>query len=97
MKIWDKELLDKYAKKHAGADSALQRWIDIVEESHWQSHNELKQVFPSADYVGNGRYVFNIQGNNHRLVAIVVFVAGIVKIRFVGTHAQYDKIDCKTI
>ena len=71
--------------------------LTFVEESHWQSHNELKQIFPSADYVGNGRYVFNIQGNNHRLVAIVVFVAGIVKIRFVGTHAEYDKIDCKTI
>jgi mRNA interferase HigB len=97
MKIWDKELLEKYAKRHAGANNALQRWIDIVEENEWKSHNELKLLFPSADYIGNSRYVFNIQGNNHRLVTVVVFVSGIVKIRFIGTHAEYDKIDCKTI
>jgi mRNA interferase HigB len=97
MKIWDKELLDKYAVKHASIRNALQHWIDFVEEAEWKSHNELKLDFPSADYVGNSRYVFNIQGNNHRLVAVAVFVSGIIKIRFIGTHAEYDKVDCKTI
>jgi mRNA interferase HigB len=53
--------------------------------------------FPAADYVGNSRYVFNIRGNNYGVVAVVVFISGILKIRFVGTHFEYDKIDCKTI
>lgn len=75
----------------------MQHWIDFVEEANWKSHNELKLDFPSADYVGNNRYVFNIQGNNHRLVTVVVYVTGILKIRFIGTHAEYDKINCKTI
>jgi mRNA interferase HigB len=97
MKIWDKELLDKYALKHANARNALQYWIDFVEEVEWKSHNELKLDFPSSDYVGNNRYVFNIQGNNHRLVVVVVYVSGIVRIRFIGTHAEYDKINCKRI
>ncbi|MDR2146855.1 MAG: type II toxin-antitoxin system HigB family toxin [Tannerella sp.] len=97
MRIRNKEILDRCSAKHAGAREALQHWIDFVEESEWQTHNDLKLDFPSADYVGNNRYVFNIQGNNHRLVAILVFVSGIVKIRFVGTHAEYDKIDCKTV
>ena len=57
----------------------------------------LKQDFPTANYVGNGWYVFNIQGNNYRLIAIVLFIKGYLKIRFLGTHAEYDKIDCKTI
>jgi len=97
MIIWDKELLDKYGIKHANARSALQHWIDVTEEAEWKSHTEIKLDFPSADYVGNNRYVFNIQGNNYRLVAVVVFVSNIIKIRFIGTHAEYDKINCKTI
>ena len=97
MKIWDKELLDKYIIKHIDVKDSLQQWIKIIEKAEWKSHNELKRYFPSADYVGNNRYVFNIRGNNYRLVAVVVFISGILKIRFIGTHAEYDKIDCKTI
>jgi mRNA interferase HigB len=62
-----------------------------------QNHNELKQAFPSADYIGGARYIFNIKGNGYRIVAVVVFVAGTLTIRFVGTHNDYNKIDCKTI
>ncbi len=53
---------------------------------------------PSADFVGNNRYVFNIKGNNYRTVVLVVFFAGTVAIRFIGTHYEYDKIkDIKNI
>ena len=98
MKIWDKELIDKFTDKHTDASSAFQCcWIDIVEDAEWKSHAELKMSFPSADYVGNNRYVFNIRGNNYRMVVVVVFIAGMLKIRFLGTHAEYDKVDCKTI
>jgi len=97
MRIRNKELLDKYAIKHASVKNALQRWIDFVQEVEWDSHYELKLDFPSADYVGNSRYVFNIHGNNYRLVVIVLFLEGYLNIRFVGTHAEYDKIDCKTV
>ena len=48
-------------------------------------------MFPSADYVKNGRYVFNIGGNNYRVVAVVIFIGGVMNIRFVGTHPEYDK------
>ena len=54
-------------------------------------------MFPSADYVKNGRYVFNIGGNNYRVVAVVIFIGGVMNIRFVGTHSDYDKIDCAII
>ena len=72
--------------------------LKFVEKTEWKSHAELKQAFPSADYVGNDRYVFNISGNKFRLVTIVVFFQGFLHIRFVGTHAEYDKIkDIKNI
>jgi len=97
MIIRNKSLLDKYAVKHASVRNNLQHWINFVEETEWKSHNELKRDFPSADYVGKNRYVFNIQGNNYRMVVIALFVEGYLKIRFIGTHAEYDKIDSKTI
>lgn len=66
-----------------------------IEAADWKNHNELKNDFLSADYVGNNRYVFNIRGNNYRIVAIVVFFAGRMTIRFIGTHKEYDRIDAK--
>jgi len=50
-----------------------------------------------TDYIGNSRYVFNIKGNDYRLVAVVLFSIGMVTVCFIGTHAEYDKIDCLTI
>ena len=97
MIIRKRELIDSFVTKHADAQKALQRWIDIVEEAEWQSHADIKLSFPSVDYVGNGRYVFNIKGNNYRLVTVIVFIAGLLTIRFIGTHAEYDKIDSSTI
>ena len=63
----------------------------------WHNHAELKQTFLSADYVKNGRYIFNIGGNKYRVVAVVIFIGGVMNIRFVGTHSEYDKIDSSTI
>ena len=92
MKILKFKLLKDFARKHPDSADALMRWAEYVEKT------ELKQAFPSADYVGNDRYVFNISGNKFRLVTIVVFFQGFLHIRFVGTHAEYDKIkDIKNI
>ncbi|GHV69183.1 hypothetical protein FACS1894199_17490 [Bacteroidia bacterium] len=97
IQILNKIEIEQYMLKHAITQSALQAWIDKVEAVEWKNHNDLKQLFPSADYVGNARYVFNIKGNGYRIVAVVVFVMGFISIRFIGTHAEYDKIDCATI
>lgn len=97
MIIANKELLDDFVLAHANAVKPLNKWIDEVKAAQWTSHFDLKKTFPSADYVKNGRYVFNIGGNNFRLVAVVIFIGGVMNIRFVGTHAEYDKIDSATI
>lgn len=68
-----------------------------MKAAEWKNHAELKKMFPSADYVKNGRYVFNIGGNNFRVVAVVIFIGGVMNIRFVGTHPEYDKIDSAVI
>ena len=76
---------------------ALERWYHIALQAEWRNLSEIKEDFPATDYVGNQHYVFNIKGNNYRLVVVVKFSIGRVFIRFVGTHAEYDKIDCSTV
>jgi mRNA interferase HigB len=97
MQVLNKIQIEQYMVKHAITKNVLQTWIDIVEAAEWKNHNDLKQTFPSADYVGNARYVFNFKGNGYRIVAVVTFVMGFLSIRFVGTHAEYDKINCEII
>jgi mRNA interferase HigB len=58
---------------------------------------DVKETFRSADYAGNDRYVFNIKGNKYRLVALIHFNRRTLYIRFIGTHREYDDVDCSTI
>ena len=97
MIISNKVLLDDFVQSHAQSASPLNKLVEKVKAAVCKNHAELKQSFPSADYVKNGRYVFNIGGNNYRIIAVVVFVGGVMNIRFVGTHSEYDKIDASTI
>ena len=97
MFIANKEILDEFVQRHAQSAAPLNKWVERVKCAEWHNHSDLKRMFPSADYVKNGRYVFNIGGNSYRLVAVVIFIGEVVNIRFVGTHAEYDKIDSSTI
>lgn len=77
--------------------TALERWYDTAFNADWHNLSEIKYDFPTTDYVGNQHYVFDIRGNKYRLVVVIKFTIGRIYIRFVGTHAEYDKIDCSTI
>ncbi len=77
---------------------ALEKWYDDVIQADWKNFSDLRRDYPSADYVGNQHYVFNIRGNKYRLIVVVKFTIGRVFIRFVGTHKEYDEIkDCSLI
>jgi mRNA interferase HigB len=97
MRIKNKYLLDKFEKKHVDSVRALQKFIDIVEEAQWHNLNDIKVDFNSVDYVSNERYVFNIKGNNYRIIAVIIFIEDVFTIRFIGTHAEYSKINAKKI
>ena len=98
MKLLKYKLLKDFWKSHRDAEAPLIRWAEYVENCNWKNHADLKETFPSADYVGNDRDVFNISGNKYRLITVVVFFNGFLQVRFVGTHAEYDKIkDIKNI
>lgn len=96
--ISHRKLIDFYGSDgHGDAKVALERWYDIAQRAEWHNLADIKEDFPSTDYVGNQHYVFNIRGNNYRLVVVIKFTIGRLFVRFVGTHSEYDKIDCKNI
>jgi hypothetical protein len=99
MRIVSHRKLKEFYETKGYEDSriALERWYDIAEKAEWKNLSDIKADFLSADYVGNQHYVFNIRGNNYRLVVVVKFTIGYIFIRWVGTHKEYDKIDCSTI
>lgn len=86
-----------YNEKHKDSRTALEDWYFKTTKANWKDLSGIKKTFNSVDYVGNNRFVFNIKGNNYRLVAIVIFASQKVYIRFIGTHAGYNRIDCKNI
>lgn len=93
-----KKLKEFYETKgYENSRISLERWYDIAENAKWKNLSDIKVDFLSVDYVGNQHYVFNIRGNNYRLVVVVKFTIGYIFIRWVGTHKDYDKIDCSTI
>lgn len=97
MRVITEEPLRLYISKHPDTKSALQNWLKIVKEAKWENFSDVKRSFNSVDSVGNQHYVFNIRGNNHRLVVVIKFTIKWVYIRFIGTHDEYNEIDCSTI
>ena len=98
MRVISFSMIRDFIAKHADADVALRDWYKRTTKANWSNFADIKQTFNTVDYVGNDRYVFDIKGNNYRIVAVVLFINKKVYMRFVGTHEEYDKIkDIKNI
>ena len=79
------------------AKGALQSWHDEALKADWKTPQEIKEHYRSASICGNNRVVFNIAGNKYRLVVEMQYQAGIVWVKFIDTHAQYDKINVENV
>ena len=97
MVIISKAKIISFYEIEPNAKEPLLQWYNIVLLASWQNFHDIKNTFNSVDSVGNDRYVFNIRGNKYRIVAMIHFDKRTIYLRFVGTHKQYDKIDCKKI
>lgn len=82
---------------HRGAETPMRAWLTIAKAARWQNPVEVKATFYSADLLADGRAVFDISGNKWRIVATLNFRHQVLYVRFVGTHAQYDRIDANTV
>ena len=84
-------------KIHPRAEGPLNAWYAIVRAAQWRDPRDVRARFGSADFVGDNRVVFDIGGNNYRVVVRISYRFKQVLIKFVGTHADYDRIDVETI
>ena len=91
MWVISRRRLVEFWDKHPNARGPLTSWFREVKRATWQSTADIRVAYRTADFVGNDRIVFNIGGNKYRLV--VRYRPPIVYIRFIGTHAEYDRID----
>jgi mRNA interferase HigB len=97
LRVIAKKILREFWEKHSDCEQQLKAWYQETSIAEWQNSNEIKLEFPTASIIGNNRIVFNIKGNTYRLIVKINFEYKMVWIRFIGTHAEYDKINAKTI
>ncbi|MGH7828164.1 MAG: type II toxin-antitoxin system HigB family toxin [Candidatus Binatia bacterium] len=97
MHIISRKPLRDFSERHPPAKTPLDAWFAEVSRAKWASFADVKKAFGSADVVAGNRVIFNIGGNKYRLVVKIAYKVGIVFVRFIGTHVEYDKIDANTI
>ena len=97
MRIISRRMLRDFYEKHPDATIPLQTWYHDVQRAAWKNPADITTVYKNASILPGNRAVFNIKGNRYRLVVVIVYQHGVVYIRFVGTHAEYDRIDVAKI
>ena len=97
MRIIAKRTLQEFWKLYPDAEPSLLDWYDIVTSQGWHSPNDVKITFGSASIIDSHRVIFNIKGNDYRLITHIDYVFEMVFILWVGTHKEYDQVNAKTI
>lgn len=97
MRVIARALLREFWMVHADAEDALKAWLADAEKAVWESPNDITANYANTSILGDSRVCFNIKGNHYRLIVKVLYQAQVVYIKFVGTHAEYDKVDAETV
>jgi mRNA interferase HigB len=97
MKVIAVSTLKGFWERHPDSEQALKSWYDEAEHAIWNRPQDIRNRYASASFVGSNRVVFNIEGNDYRFIVAVAYRFQAVYIKFIGTHAEYDKIDAATV
>jgi len=97
MRVIARRTLCQFWERRPDAESSLKAWFAEAKNAEWATPQSIKGRYRSASFVGNDRVVFNICGDKYRLVVLVKYEFRTVYVRFIGTHAEYDKIDAEEI
>jgi len=97
VRVISKKILREFWERHADSEQQLKSWFQETNKAEWKNPNEIKKEYPSASILNNNRVVFNIKGNNYRLIVRINYEYQMVWIRFIGTHAEYDKLNANEI
>ena len=87
----------EFWQNHSDSEQQLKAWFQEANNAEWKSPNDIKVDYPSVSILKDNRFVFNIKGNNYRLIIKINFNYQMIWIRFIGTHAEYDKINANEI
>lgn len=97
MRVIALKALREFWEQHADAEQALRAWYHDVKKTTWKTPTDIKAIYRNASFVANNRVVFNIKGNQYRLVVVIQYQHKVVYIRFVGTHEEYDHVDATKV
>ncbi|MBL8338016.1 MAG: type II toxin-antitoxin system HigB family toxin [Rhodoferax sp.] len=97
MRVIAVSTLRAFWQRHPDAEQPLKAWFAEATQAAWRQPADIKARFRSASILKNRRVVFNIKGNDYRLIVAVAFKLQIVYVKFVGTHREYDAVDAETI
>jgi mRNA interferase HigB len=97
MRVIAQKTLREYWEKHSQARRPLQAWLEHVQRTAWEKPTDVQKDYGGDVILPNNRAVFNIKGNDYRLVVHIHYKSQIIFIRFIGTHKEYDRIDAATI
>ncbi len=97
MRVISKKILREFWERHADVKRPLQAWLEDTERAEWKTPRDIQKRYGDDTILPDNRAVFNIKGNKYRIVAKIHYNTGIVYIRFVGTHVEYDRIDATAI
>jgi mRNA interferase HigB len=98
MQVIARRTLKQFWARYRQAEGPIRAWLAIVGTAHWANPAEIKRQFGrTIDFVGDNRVIFDLGGNKYRLVVHVSFTFGRLLVKFIGTHAEYDRIDPETV
>ena len=98
MQVISRRTLKQFWERHRQAEGPSRAWYAMVAKARWRSPSDTKRQFGSTvDFVGDNRVIFDLGGNKYRLIVHVSYAFGRVLIKFIGTHAEYDRIDPETV
>ena len=97
MRVIAKAPLREFWTVHADAEDALKAWLLDAQKAEWNSPNDITGGYANTSILGDSRVCFNIRGNRYRLIVKVLYAAQVVYVKFIGTHAEYDKVDAEKV
>lgn len=97
MQVVSRKTLVRFWEVHPAARVPLSAWFAVASKAEWKSPHDIKEQFGSVDFVNDNRAIFNVGGNKYRLIVHVSYTYKSILIKFVGTHADYNRIDPETV
>jgi len=97
MNVISKRTLIQFYEKHPQSKIPLEIWHTDTRKAKWETPDDIKKIYSSASFLEDNRIVFNIKGNDYRLIVHIDYKRKLVRVKFIGTHSEYDKINAKEI